>query len=96
MTAEHITLIEPTDLRAIRIVCKKCRSSLAIQIDETVRIPSECPVCRESWFQEQQITGKASAPDLIVAALKTWRAKEHTFILQFEVATTHEVQAQKR
>jgi hypothetical protein len=98
MTAEHITLVEPTDLRAIRIVCKKCRCTLTIQLDETIRIPSDCPVCKERWWLEQQFTGKYSPPETLAAALKIWRSERdnHPFTLQFEVTTTNEGPGQKR
>jgi hypothetical protein len=98
MTAEHITLVEPTDLRGMRIVCHKCRCSLSLQFDETVRIPSDCPVCRETWWTDRQFTGQFSLPETIASALKLWRHErdKHSFTLQFEIATTNEASAQRR
>lgn len=86
MTVEHLTLIEPNDLRAVRIICNRCRGALSLQLTETLRIPPHCPSCHDDWESHAQ-----SAHD-VANALKRWmvasREKQPPFVLRFEITET--------
>ena len=85
MTAEHITLIGATDFKALRVVCGKCRASLSLQLDETINIPSDCPVCAAKWL-DARAPATPSAAEALATAVKSYRAaKDHRFTLQFEL-----------
>ena len=34
------------------MVCRKCRAVVFVQLNETVRTPGACPVCRDEWFTD--------------------------------------------
>jgi len=91
MTAEHLTLLLPSDLRSMRIVCAKCHGSLSIRLNETVRVPNDCPVCGQAW-KDGQSSGSATAAENLVNSLKSWLSIEHEkkppFSLQFEIVNT--------
>lgn len=88
MTAEQITLLESSDLRAMRMVCTKCRGSLSIYIDETFHVPDKCPACGFVWRAEEHY-GTPTAAETVGKALKAWiqseRDKNPPFVLRFEI-----------
>lgn len=90
MTSEHITILEPNDLRAMRIVCKKCRASISVQLDETIRFPTECPLCREEW--REAAYGNLTTAEALGRALKAWQSTERQdqqkYNVRFEVQTS--------
>ena len=91
MTAEHLTLLEPNDLRAMRIVCKKCRGSILLQLNETIGITPQCPVCNEPWQLPEPHGSRApQAAAALGNALKAWLAIEAQkpvphFYIRFEL-----------
>lgn len=85
MTAEHLTILEPDDLRAIRIGCRKCKSSLAIRLNETIRVPDKCPACGEFW-RARETQGAPTAAEALGQAIKEWKAvTQSNFMITFEV-----------
>ena len=88
MTAEELTLLDSSDLSAVRIVCSKCRGSLTIHIDETFHVPEACPACGNVW-RALQYQGIPTAAEQVTKALKAWiqfeRDKESPFVLRFEI-----------
>jgi hypothetical protein len=90
MTAEHLTLLDPNDLRSIRMQCKKCRCSITIQLDQTIRVPTECPSCRETWNRGVSGGGPSATEisEYLANMLKEWRnhhADRTMFSLHFEI-----------
>jgi hypothetical protein len=89
MTAEHVTLIGAGDLIALRIICSQCRASLSLQLNETVRVPTECPVCAAGWRNPKDPMGQTEA-ERLARAIKTWqdteRQNQHNFALKFEMS----------
>jgi hypothetical protein len=89
MTAEQITLLEPNDFKAFRVACTKCRSSITIQFNETIRVPEECPVCQFAWRNHEQ-SGAPTAAERVGNALKTWiafeREKNPMFTIRVEIS----------
>jgi hypothetical protein len=89
MTAEQITLIEPSDLRAIRLVCSKCRASVTVRLNETVSIPTKCPVCEMNWNETRSLATPHAALAL-ANALKAFcetDRQDRRFMLHFEMPT---------
>ena len=91
MTAEHVTILEPTDLRALRVACRKCRAAITVQLNETVSVPPKCPLCGVVW-QDQQTFDAPQAAVSLANALKTWlqidRETKPQFALGFEIIRT--------
>jgi hypothetical protein len=76
MTVEHLTLLQPGDVRSVRVICQTCRSALSIDLAQTVQIPKDCPVCRTAW-QDAPSSGSADAAMAVANAFKAWRQTEH-------------------
>lgn len=91
MTAEHLTLLELNDLRALRIICGNCRAAITLQLDETIRVPGKCPSCLNAW-DEPRFEGMTAALESLGQAVKKWRAierqQQQPFALRFEVLQT--------
>jgi hypothetical protein len=89
MTAEQLTLLEPSDFRAFRVVCRKCRSAITIQFDETIAVPEECPICHNEWRTRENI-GNPTLAEGVGNALKRWiaaeREKTRPFTIQVEIS----------
>jgi hypothetical protein len=90
MTAEHLTLLEPRDVRAIRIVCTRCRSALTLQLEETIHVPEACPVCREDWDRSPSGATPVREAEMLARAFKLWRSPDRNhipFVVQLEILT---------
>ena len=86
MTAEHLTIIEPADLRAMRLVCLKCRGSVTIRLNETINVPGQCPVCGTAWKDNDNSRATVASAESLGNAVKKW--KENTsalFTFHFEI-----------
>jgi hypothetical protein len=88
MTAEHLTILEPSDLRSMRLVCIKCRGSVTIRLNETINTPGQCPACGNGWrVPEHQ--GAANAAERLGFAVKQWLEFANTgrapFTFHFEI-----------
>jgi len=88
MTVEQITVITPSDLIAMRVACTKCQASLSLQLNQTIRVPDECPVCSTPW-REQRSMGAPTEAERLGNAIKAWleaeRQKQPNFSLKFEI-----------
>ncbi len=85
MTVEHVTVLAPGEVRAIRLVCKKCKSALTIALDQTITVPKDCPVCRLAW-QDARTLGAAEQLERLADALKVWSRTTAPFDLGLELA----------
>ena len=92
MTAEQLTLLTPSDLRALRIVCKACRGSITMQLDETIPRLDECPLCHANWRQPPAHRA-LTATEALAAALKAWLSADREaspgYSVQFEITPPH-------
>jgi hypothetical protein len=69
------------------MVCSKCRGSVTIFINETVRVPENCPACLNEWRSEEH-RGIPTAAETLTRALKGWIQSENNnppFSLRFEI-----------
>lgn len=59
MTLQKRFIADLKDILAIRLTCKRCKTTLSMQPDERAYFPQSCPTCRNQWFidqtQDQQI-----------------------------------------
>lgn len=90
MTAEQLTVIEPSDFAAVRLVCTKCRGAITIQLNETIGIPGSCPACGLQW-QSRELYIPAQAARALTDAMKQWLSHQNqsAFALKFEVIHAH-------
>ena len=51
MARENILIIDPSDIRRIRIVCSKCAGTVIYpRSGSPAKIPMNCPICNEEWW----------------------------------------------
>ncbi len=48
MVKETRLIFDVTDIKALRIKCKRCLNELAMRLESEHGIPDDCPVCRTS------------------------------------------------
>jgi hypothetical protein len=72
MTSESVWLIDLQDIRAIRLTCQRCRSTLSLNLTETVRVPHACPNCNEDWVLFNDHMNTPDMADALARALKNY------------------------
>ena len=50
MTITTRALVDFKDIRALRLICQKCKTALSLSTDEELNLPERCPNCRTDWF----------------------------------------------
>lgn len=71
MTSEHLLVLEPSDIRCLRIECLKCHVVMSFRLDQTIRIPNDCPACGDDWFHGFAQEG-VMAFNQLTNGLKEW------------------------
>ena len=88
MTVERILTLDFGDIRAIRVVCAKCKATVSMRLDETVRLPRNCPNCNEEWFSNFHPANGRDAQaiaDAVKAASNFARRADLAFSLRLEM-----------
>jgi hypothetical protein len=49
MTVEHRLVIDLRDLTGVRLECGACRGAIAVDLDQRIRVPADCPICHADW-----------------------------------------------
>ena len=89
---EQVTLFALSDVRALRIECRRCKSGISLRLDvaKDVRVPLHCPSCQTEWkgFVNQQAF--LAAQQLLDAIRARWDNLSPPFDFRFEVARAAE------
>jgi hypothetical protein len=100
MTSHTKTYIEPSDILALRLVCKKCDSTVALSLVRDLNFSRlhSCPNCNEPWLTisgsnslEPQMKECAESIRKTVMALSQWDKILHSngavgFSITFEIS----------
>jgi hypothetical protein len=85
MTSVHLVVVEPSDIRGLRVECRKCQAAVSLRLDQTIRLPQSCPSCNAVWFDNLHPAIRDTFEEL-AHALKTWsRAEQDLKPLTFRV-----------
>jgi len=85
MTSEHLLVVEPSDIRSLRIVCRTCHAAVSFRLDETLSLPAECPGCRSMWWDQVVHTTGPTAFNELIRGLKNWLRTERELKTVFQV-----------
>lgn len=87
MTLQDRPYAKPSEIRAIRLTCRKCMASIDISPTERGYVPDTCPYCKEVWFQRG--SGEFTQLTRLIQALD-WlndRGNEARCRIHFEVTS---------
>lgn len=53
MTVHERTILQLSDVLALRLTCARCQSTATIPLEKFQQVPASCPGCREEWFSRR-------------------------------------------
>jgi len=91
MTPEHLMLLNPSDLTAVRIECQKCGAASVFRLEgeRIVNMPTACGTCHEPFMTHADSNPVGPANHLI-HAVADWRQADAqsrpAFRIRFELS----------
>jgi hypothetical protein len=47
MTREHRLVLSLDEIQAVRWTCPQCKAAITFRLEETIRLPDQCPACND-------------------------------------------------
>jgi hypothetical protein len=78
VTREERVFVGVDEIRALRWTCSTCRVAISYPLDQTIRLPRNCPSCNADAVDDPNFRPQHAAYHRFVDAVKTLRATEST------------------